>query len=95
MREHRVHSLAGLPLRIVHDVAPIETAMDVRRHETWQVLDHLFGRIVEHLHKLILLARIDGENTQGPQFGVFGYPRVNVFEVNLALDNIAPQTPGK
>jgi K+-transporting ATPase ATPase C chain len=34
-------------------------------------------------------------HTQGPQFGVFGYARVNVLEVNLALDNIAPQTPGK
>jgi potassium-transporting ATPase KdpC subunit len=34
-------------------------------------------------------------HTRGPQFGVFGYPRVNVLEVNLALDNIAPQTPGK
>jgi potassium-transporting ATPase KdpC subunit len=34
-------------------------------------------------------------HTQGPQIGVFGYPRVNVLEVNLALDNIAPQTPDK
>jgi K+-transporting ATPase ATPase C chain len=34
-------------------------------------------------------------HTQGSQFGVLGYPRVNVLEVNLALDNIAPQTPGK
>jgi potassium-transporting ATPase KdpC subunit len=34
-------------------------------------------------------------HTQGSQFGVLGYPRVNVLEVNLALDNIATQTPGK
>jgi potassium-transporting ATPase KdpC subunit len=34
-------------------------------------------------------------HTQGSQFGVLGYPRVNVLEVNLALDNIAPQTSGK
>jgi K+-transporting ATPase ATPase C chain len=34
-------------------------------------------------------------HTQGPQFGVLGYPRVNVLEVNLALDNLALHTSGK
>jgi K+-transporting ATPase ATPase C chain len=34
-------------------------------------------------------------HTHGTQFGVLGYPRLNVLEVNLALDNLAPQTPGK
>ena len=34
-------------------------------------------------------------HTQGPQFGVLGYPLVNVLEVNLALDHIALHTPGK
>jgi K+-transporting ATPase ATPase C chain len=33
--------------------------------------------------------------TPGPQFGVLGYPLVNVLEVNLALDHIALHTPGK
>jgi K+-transporting ATPase ATPase C chain len=34
-------------------------------------------------------------HTQGPQFGVLGYPRLNVLEVNLALDNLALHTSGK
>jgi potassium-transporting ATPase KdpC subunit len=34
-------------------------------------------------------------HTQGPQFGVLGYPRVNVLEVNLGLDNLALHTSGK
>jgi K+-transporting ATPase ATPase C chain len=34
-------------------------------------------------------------HTQGPQFGVLGYPRLNVLEVNLALDNLALNTSGK
>jgi K+-transporting ATPase ATPase C chain len=33
-------------------------------------------------------------HTQGPQFGVLGYPRVNVLEVNLGLDNLALHTSG-
>jgi potassium-transporting ATPase KdpC subunit len=34
-------------------------------------------------------------HTHGPQFGVLGYPRLNVLEVNLALDNLALHTSGK
>jgi len=34
-------------------------------------------------------------HTQEPQFGVLGYPRLNVLEVNLELDNIALHTSGK
>ncbi len=34
-------------------------------------------------------------HTHGPQFGVLGYPRLNVLEVNLELDNIALHTSGK
>jgi K+-transporting ATPase ATPase C chain len=41
-----------------------------------------------------VLALID-THTQGPQFGVLGYPLVNVLEVNLALDHVAPHTSGK
>lgn len=33
--------------------------------------------------------------TRGPQYGLIGYPRVNVLELNLALDNLAPRTSGK
>jgi K+-transporting ATPase ATPase C chain len=33
------------------------------------------------------------ENTQGRQFGILGEPRVNVLELNLALDHAAPSHP--
>jgi K+-transporting ATPase ATPase C chain len=35
------------------------------------------------------------EHTQGPQYGVLGYPRVNVLELNIALDNDEPRASGK
>jgi potassium-transporting ATPase KdpC subunit len=41
-----------------------------------------------------VLALLDA-HTQGPQYGVFGYPRVNVLELNIALDNAAPRASGK
>jgi K+-transporting ATPase ATPase C chain len=33
------------------------------------------------------------QNTSGPQLGVLGDPRVNVLELNLALDAVAPAHP--
>jgi len=36
-----------------------------------------------------VLSLVDS-HTRGPQFGVLGYPRVNVLELNLALDDLAP-----
>jgi K+-transporting ATPase ATPase C chain len=44
--------------------------------------------------ELQVLTLVD-KQTQGPQFGVLGYPRLNVLEVNLALDNLALHTSGK
>jgi|HubBroStandDraft_5_1064220.scaffolds.fasta_scaffold62543_2 K+-transporting ATPase ATPase C chain len=37
-----------------------------------------------------LLAVVDA-NTRGPQYGVLGYSRVNILELNIALDKIAPR----
>ena len=37
----------------------------------------------------LVLSLVD-KQTQGPQLGVLGYPRVNVLELNLALDDLAP-----
>lgn len=34
-------------------------------------------------------------HTRGPQYGLIGYPRVNVLELNLALDKSAPGNSGK
>jgi len=39
-----------------------------------------------------VLALLD-QNTRGPQFGVLGDPRVNVLQLNLALDAAAPAGP--
>lgn len=39
--------------------------------------------------------RLVDEHTRGPQFGVIGYSRVNVLELNIALDNQAPHAAGK
>jgi K+-transporting ATPase ATPase C chain len=33
-----------------------------------------------------VLALLDS-HTQGPQYGVLGYPRVNILELNIALDS--------
>jgi K+-transporting ATPase ATPase C chain len=41
-----------------------------------------------------VLALIDA-HTQGPQYGLLGYSRVNVLELNLALDKIVPRVSGK
>jgi K+-transporting ATPase ATPase C chain len=41
-----------------------------------------------------VLALLDA-HTQGRQFGLLGYPRVNVLELNIALDNQAPRASGK
>ena len=42
----------------------------------------------------LVLSLVD-KQTQGPQLGVLGYSRVNVLELNLALEDVAPQTPDK
>jgi potassium-transporting ATPase KdpC subunit len=34
-------------------------------------------------------------HTRGRQFGLLGYPRVNVLKLNIALDNQAPRASGK
>ncbi len=34
-----------------------------------------------------------GRNTEGPDWGVFGDPRVNVLELNLALDRLGASSP--
>jgi K+-transporting ATPase ATPase C chain len=34
-------------------------------------------------------------HTRGPQFGLIGYSRVNVLELNIALDNQAQRASGK
>ena len=36
------------------------------------------------------VTRLIAQNTQGRQFGIFGEPRVNVLELNLALDAAQP-----
>jgi potassium-transporting ATPase KdpC subunit len=41
-----------------------------------------------------VLALLDA-HTQGRQFGLLGYPRVNVLELNIALDNQAPRASAK
>jgi K+-transporting ATPase ATPase C chain len=37
--------------------------------------------------------KLVGQNTSSPQFGLLGDPRVNVLELNLALDAVAPVRP--
>jgi K+-transporting ATPase ATPase C chain len=34
-------------------------------------------------------------HTRGPQYGLFGYPRIDVLELNIALDKTAPRVPGR
>jgi K+-transporting ATPase ATPase C chain len=41
-----------------------------------------------------VLALLD-VHTQGRQYGLLGYPRANVLELNIALDNQAPRASGK
>lgn len=41
-----------------------------------------------------VLTLLDG-HTQGPQLGLLGYPRVNVLELNIALDDQTPRASGK
>jgi K+-transporting ATPase ATPase C chain len=41
-----------------------------------------------------VLALLDA-HTQGPQYGVLGYPRVNVLELNIALDTASPRASSK
>lgn len=41
-----------------------------------------------------VLGLIDA-HTRGPQYGLFGYPRINVLDLNMALDKLAPQVSKK
>jgi K+-transporting ATPase ATPase C chain len=41
-----------------------------------------------------VLALVDA-HTREPQYGLLGYPRVNVLELNIALDKFAPRVSGK
>lgn len=41
-----------------------------------------------------VLALLDA-HTQGAQYGLLGYPRVNVLQLNIALDRLAPRVSGK